>query len=238
MGSYYFYIDFEKVKLKLKGEILYFREYIDFNVIQLNERKKKLEDLLKLDISESPEYQNILEQIYIEEKLRLPAYFYHSTIVSLYSLLETHLNEICEIIINDIDFAFSLNELSEKNLIKKSRIILTKLANLDFDKYDKEWIYITTLQKLRNLIVHENAHLKTQEISKDIKRLIEKNGKIDFEKSSNPFFINNERLLTDFLNIIESFLTKVLLSLGEMEFSKFEKAKHKYDFLGTDDLPF
>lgn len=233
-----FQIDFEQLKLKLKGEILYFREYIDFNVSQLDERKKKLEDLLKQDISESPESQDILETIYSVEKLRLPAYFYHSTIVSLHSLLETHLNEICEIIIKETDFVFSLNEFSEKNQIKKSRIFLKKLANLNFEEFDKNWIYITTLQKIRNLIVHDNSQLKKIELSKEIKSIIEDNCIIDYEKNNRPFYIKNERLLTNFLNHIEELFLKILNPLEEMTFSKFEKARSKNDYLGFDDFPF
>src|SRR4051812_48933325 len=114
MDTSVFKIDFENVKIKFEIEVSYFREYILFNCERLTERKKKLNVLMLQEIAETPENTLALEQIYDEEKLRIPSYFHHSTIVSLYSLLENNLNEICDIIVNKTDFVFKLNDISDK----------------------------------------------------------------------------------------------------------------------------
>ncbi|MDE3145357.1 MAG: hypothetical protein KGL19_14465, partial [Bacteroidota bacterium] len=232
-----FHIDFKEQEIKLQNDLAFFKEYIEFNLDKLKGREHKLNSLLNEDISETPHFKEILENIYEQDKIRLPAYFYHSTIVSLYSLLEVTLNEICNTIIKKTDFAFSLEQIAYKNIIDKARIFLTKVANLNFENTDTLWLKITTIQKLRNYIVHDNTQIKSKDITTNLIKLLNDFGIIQSEIDKEFFFITNPQLLFDFLNIIKDFFQEIFVQLNKMKFRKFERPEpiEIYNMVFTDE---
>ena len=150
------------------------------------------------------------------------------------------MNTICEKIQIEVDIVIGLNDLAGSNIIQKARRFLSKFVNIEFDQIDKEWIRITDFQKLRNLIVHQNSHIKNNS-KEDHKILAQFNG-IKLEKD-NSFFIINADLLLEFLSRIEIFLINIYTQIENKSFRKFQLVKNdfifdnEYDF-DLDNLPF
>lgn len=232
-------IQFEKIntaeiRSTLIHEIKYFDEYFSFNENMISKRNVELEQLMKIDIQENERDENLYRNIYDFDSLKLSSYFYHSSLVSLYSLLEKNLNLICDQIKYDVGFNIGLEDFAGQNIIKTSKIYLTKLVKIDFDKIDKEWIAITNYQKIRNLIVHQNSQLKYSEINHEHRKLIRSFG-IELDNSTHNFYIRNRNIIDKFLKIIEKFIFEILDQLTKKEIKNVE---FKEDDSSPFDIPF
>ncbi|HTN05699.1 hypothetical protein [Agriterribacter sp.] len=238
MSEEFFKIDFSSLSVKFELELNYFKEYISFNSEQLNRRHDELQKMMQTEVSDFPENKMIIEAIYAEEALILPSYFFHSSIVALYSLLENNLNEICNVIIKETAFAFSISDLGDRNILKRARIFLDKLTNIEFIKIDKSWIKITSIQKLRNLIVHQNA--KTKELKNDIADIIFSYGTTREDIDGLRFYIHKSQLLDEFLAAIEQMIKEIIDQLSRSNFQRFNKATptDAWGYGLPNDLPF
>lgn len=244
-----FEIDLRDFKYEFEQELNYLREYFSFNFEKLNERKAKLDHCLKLDILESPTLEESLKNMYYHDYVKVPSYFYHSSIVSIYSLLETRLNGLCNKIQTDTELVIGLVDLSGANLIQKSRIFLSKFAEINFNIIDKEWIRITDFQKLRNLIVHQNSEIKAVSLSESAHvKVIEKFKGINFSVAESKFYITDIDVLYEFLDVVEEFMSQMIKQISNRRFEKFQKVYRLDSFFGVtgsddddfdyDDLPF
>nr|WP_294994496.1 hypothetical protein [uncultured Sediminibacterium sp.] len=235
-------IDLSSIEIKLKTDLDYLKEYIHFNIKKLNERNAKLNNLLNEEKNEQPQFSDFFEKIYLQDKIRIPTYLYHSTLVSLYSLLEVTLIEICDLITLKTEFPIPLDQISGQNIIGKTRIFLSKVANLNFQKLDTQWLTITQIQKLRNLIIHENSCIKSHSAPSDLLQLIKKFGVIDIENEREYFYLTNPEILFDTILLIESFFEKIIIDIKTFNFFKFEKPEVPIWYfgqeLGMNDLPF
>src|SRR5688500_10447258 len=115
-------VDISAIQLKFKHDMEYFKEYIEFNKQKLEERRKILDTKFELDEKEDPNAVNVLIQIYNDDYTRIPAYFYHSSIISLFSLLEYSLNQICNEIILTTKVPLQLKDLAGSNIVHKAKI--------------------------------------------------------------------------------------------------------------------
>lgn len=235
-------IDLFNIEIKLKTDLEYLKEYIHFNIKKLDERNTKLNNLLKEEKNEQPELSDFFEKIYLQDKIRIPTYLYHSTLVSLYSLLEVTLIELCDLIAIKTEFPILLDQISGQNIIVKTRIFLSKVANLNFQKLDTQWLTITQIQKIRNLIIHENSCIKSQTAPADIVKLIKKFGVIDIENEREYFYLTNPEILFETISLIENFFEKIIVDLKMFNFFKFEKPEvpswYFIQEIGMNDLPF
>ncbi len=218
-----------------RHELSYIIEYFDFNSTKLDERKKELDNLLQLDIQENPTLEYGLRDIYNLDYLKIPSYFYHSSIVTLYSLLENNLSFLCAKIQDDTNLVLGLNDLNGYNLLDKARRFLVKVANIDFENVDKEWMRIADFQKLRNLIVHNNSQIKDKGQFK--KFLVKFNG-IKTNEVGYDFHIIDISLIREFLSAIENFINKLVIQIEERTFKQFSPASFPNDFYSEDFLPF
>lgn len=233
-----FKIDLKDFRKRFTHELKYLNEYFELNNKMLIGRKEKLDADLKVDISKHPEQEDSFRNFYQIDYIKIPCYFYNSAIVSLYSLLENNINSLCEIIQAETNFVIELRDLAGSNIIDKGRRFLSKIANIDFDKIDKEWIRITDFQKLRNLIVHNNAQMKRP--VKD-NNLISKFKEINTYETVKDFHITDISLVYEFLELIDKFIISLADQIEERQFKKFKSArKHsKFDiYEDVNDLPF
>ena len=181
--------------------------------------------MLRQDIQENPDNKELLHQIYYLDYVKIPSYFYNSSIVSLYSLLENSLNNLCDKIQSETNLVIRLNDLAGSNIIQKARKFLAKFANVDFSVVDKEWLRIVDFQKLRNLIVHQNAQLKNPDLNdnetEDYK-ILKRFESIDIDNSNRIFYITDGKILIEFLSLIENFMSDVSSQISKRSFKIFE----------------
>lgn len=81
-----------------------------------------------------------------------------SGLITLYSFLEHELDELCELFIQDENIKVSLNDIRGAG-IERATLFLEKIVGLQIDKNSALWQEIKNIQKVRNLIVHNNAKL-------------------------------------------------------------------------------
>lgn len=232
-------INTEDIRRKFLHEIEYFKEYFSFNNNKILERNNQLNILMNQDIEENLKDEDTIRHIYSFDFIKLPSYFYHSSVVSLYSLLETNLTEISEKIKKDIGLPIGINDLAGQNIIKKARAYMSKLALIDFEKIDKEWILLTNYQKLRNIIVHQNSQLLTENEDRYITNF--KNNEhskyMELDTVTNIFYIKDKQLIENFLSVIEKFILDILNQLAYKKVRNIEVIDlYMGDFV--DGLPF
>ena len=219
-----FQIDLSDFTFKFKHELDYFKDYLKFNNDNFSKRRIQLDNFLKEDILEEPENESFFKEIYYMDYIKLPSYFYHSSLVSIYSFLEKSLNSICDTIQRETDFVIGIGDLNGTNIINRSRKFLSKVAKVDFSIVDKEWLRITDFQKLRNLIVHQNSQLQqfNQNISSsnDIK-IISRFSGIEVDESNKFFYIKDKIVLSEFIILIEKFMTDIITQIKNRQFRKF-----------------
>lgn len=218
-------INIQDISISFNNEVRYFREYLDFNNVMFLDRKKLLDKWLVEDIIENPNDESVLRAMYAYDKKKTPSFFYHSSIISIFSLLEFTLNRICERIIEDTKILLSLDDFSGSNIVNKARKFLLKIAKLNLTKLDKYWIPITKYQKIRNLIVHNNCNILIENLnniseSKDFILLSEFKG-IEIDKESGYFIIIHQSVLDKFLDSVENFVQGILEILKNKDFRTF-----------------
>lgn len=226
-------IDLDDFKKQFEHEVKYLNEYFELNNSMLTRKKKELDLCLKKDIIENPEFEKHLKYFYKIDFIKIPCYFYHSAIVSLYSLLENNIKYLCETIQTQTNYVIELRDLAGFSVVEKGRLYLNKIADINFEKVNREWEQIKKLQKLRNLIVHNNAQTRSHE--KDNKLLNEFKVIKIIEKD---FFITDVSLVYYFLKLIETFLNDISKQIEEKEFKMFSSATKPIRCKYLDELPF
>lgn len=228
-------VDLSRVRMKFDHDMAYFKEYIEFNNQKLEERKQVLNAHLESDIERSPKDIDVLLQIYDDDFKRIPAYFYHSSIISLFSILEYSLNQISNEIIAATRTPIQLKDLAGTNIVVKSRTFLSKICSVDMPELEKEWEKITQLQRVRNLIVHHNSHIElgnanTYKETNDYKILQSFDG-VDVNPDTGKFLLTNPAMIKVFYELINIYINIVLdnvsnkkFKLFGLDFDKYEKA--------------
>lgn len=105
---------------------------------------------------------------------------YNSSIISVYSFLETRLLLLC----NLLDPNFSINKKDKTAYITQCKNYLSVNHNIDFKLIEKDWKIITCYQTLRNELVH-NSIIEIPE-SRSVMWKIKRLREIDHLKESEP----------------------------------------------------
>lgn len=229
-----------EIRHKFLHEIEYFKEYFSFNDNKVLEREMYLTSLMNEEIKENLKDESTIRSIYYFDLIKLPSYFYHSSIVSLYSLLEMNLNTICEKVRKDIGLPIGIKDLAGQNIIQKARNYLCKLKLIDFEKIDKEWIALTNYQKLRNLIVHQNSQLlNSNDVSNsDGYSIINHFKDIELDRFTNIFYIKDKEVIVEFLLVIEKFILNILDQLNSKEVRNIEIREMIVYLESNEEFPF
>lgn len=226
-------VDLSTVRVKFKHDMNYFKEYIHFNNQKLDERKKILNAQLDSDVKRSPKDIDVLVQIYDDDFKRIPAYFYHSSIISLFSILEYSLNQISNEIILTTKIPIQLKDLSGTNIVSKSRTFLSKICSIEMPTLDTEWMKITQFQRVRNLIVHHNSHLELGNANNysetnDYKVLRDFKG-VDINLNTGKFLLTNAAMIETFFELINTYVNILMDEVSKKRFKLFGLDFDKYE---------
>jgi hypothetical protein len=125
-----------------------------------------------------------------------------SALISLYSFLEFELYNLCVLFKTKEDYKIDLKDIKGRG-IEKSVLYLKKAADVHLDISDNNWNELINIQKIRNLIVHNNSNLTSLD------------GKL---KEDELKYINRNEFLTGESEIIidYGFLTHVLTSFNNL----------------------
>lgn len=155
---------------KITSELSKINKYYDRIEIFFNEEKEKIEF----------EFENKAEKIKLLDKQQrheliedygwelsscqsdFPALLRASALITIYNLLEHHLNDLCLYFEAKNISKIKLNDISGKG-IEKSKKYLTKVVEINFDSLNTEWSFIKSLNLVRNHIVHNGSILPADE---------------------------------------------------------------------------
>lgn len=228
-------IDIHDLKIRFAHEVSYLKEHIDFNHKEQENRKKKVTQLLEEEIDEDKINEAILRMVYQYDLIKLPSYFYHSTIVALYSMFESTLMGICERTKKDLELQLSVNDFSTRDNLGKAVTYLEKLININFYKDRKEWNQLNDFRSLRNIIVHQNSQFTSEPNAKE-KELIKRLKYIQFDKSDFTFYVTDSRLINNFLDITCKLFDDIFLQIELKEVKLMEIIDKRPR--QSDDCPF
>src|SRR3989338_9735691 len=136
-----------------------------------SERTKDHEDDSQVDYRASDALREI-EFIY----LRMHRY---SAVLAAYSYLETSLNKICSDLQEANNILLSVTELHGDG-INRCKIYLEKLAGIDFSSINGKWSGLTTLNKIRNCIMHADGDAEKVRGSDKFIKLVENSTDLSF----------------------------------------------------------
>ncbi len=225
-------INLKELKREYKAEHDYLKEYFEFNIQKIEERRKIILKKAEEDKRNHPDIYIHMDHMIYLELVKIPSYFYHSSLVTLFSYFEKYLNQICNLISEKTEFPFYLKDISESNTMKKVKKFLEGLTDIDFTEINDLWSKITMYQRLRNIIVHHSPHIFNPEEKKKIYPLI-KLAEIDIDENDGVFYIKNSRVLFDLLSLFNDFIGFIFEEIEGSDFEEFMPA-----FLPNDDLPF
>ncbi|OIN06172.1 hypothetical protein BFS86_19340 [Shewanella algae] len=143
----------------------------------LNDEVKAFEDRYKniaatMDQDQAEEYLEYMSDEYWELADKLPSIQRKSELISIYTLLENGLNQICSIYEYHLSNPVKLADLSSHGIIDKSKKYLEKVAQINFPSQTSDWEEIKKVQQIRNAFVHRDGLIKSnnQEIINYVNR--------------------------------------------------------------------
>lgn len=147
--------------------------------------------------------------------------FRDSQIIQLYSFLEDHLINGCNMYasIKDTDYDYKITDLNGQNDIDRIKKYLNKTVGINTGDLNPEWTFLDNLRVVRNQVVHHNGIIKNNDTVKHTDKKYNKiesfsTGKFSLEpyvSSLNRFQIvfDKPEFIQDILKNIESFITKI-----------------------------
>ncbi|HDY7823454.1 TPA: hypothetical protein RQK13_004358 [Vibrio vulnificus] len=157
----------------------------EFRLYTLELEGKFTSDKNKLEA----EYQNAQKGLSTEELHYIDDYFsdeYHqienvhvniyrkSTLVAVYTLLETSLHDLCGHLKRLNDYPVCVTDLRGEGVVR-SILYLQKLASLDLTPVNASWSHIQAMNKLRNCIVHCDGNITSYKSRNSIENIASQN---------------------------------------------------------------
>lgn len=229
-------IDLANLRTKFDYEIKYLHEYLTFTSDLTEKKSEQLADALYKFTESDPDNENMIQSLFEREKYSLLSYYHHSAIVLIYSVLETILADICDTVCNEMHSKLSHNSLSGGNLISKSREYLQITTSLEFTLIEGEWARIGQFQMLRNVIVHQHSSFvgSIKEIDNQKNKIKNNFPSIKINDEHNRFYVIQDALVNEFLNLVERLICKIV---NHVESMLFLVEKNKI-VIPDDDIPF
>jgi len=166
-----------------------------------------------------------IKQNYLDFYLRAKEFTIDSTLKSnillLYSLLESSLVDLVDILINRNSTSLNLDDIKGSNYLNQTIVFLEKVFNYNLNKkiLDK----IIKFQKIRNSIVHENSYIKSKLITQTLRQYS------DFVNiKDEKFYFKDKEIVYIFIQLLKDFFKSLEIEL-EQKYN-FPSLNKKYDY--------
>lgn len=121
-----------------------------------------------------PEEYFRIEDVFLKQ-------FRYSIIVTIYSLLESSLNYLCQYLFRLNRFGLKLEEV-RRDGIERAKLYLSKVCLIDFTEESKEWQEMQKLNRIRNCVVHAEGIVNKVKSPKKLINVINNTGGLEIEK--------------------------------------------------------
>jgi hypothetical protein len=173
--------------------------------------------------------EDLLDMYYVDDIHRLrkvfPDILHKSLFLSLYNFLEAILNRYCDYVKRHGNLCKSFKDLGNEpdQSIRRARKYLVSIAKVSFPD-SKEWNEITTYQKLRNCVVHNDGQLRSRADAKHLREYVSRNS--EYLRLEFP----SEKLVFQ-----EGFCGKALYTVRKFLSDLYDRVKEKLDEEGTEE---
>lgn len=202
-------INLDVFKNRTEYELRYLKNYIVDIGEAISDKAAVLEGNIFSDLDSNPDDEEILLELFQKELFKLKSYFYHSSLVLVYTLLESSFSNLCSEINEFTNSRLIVKDLSDNNLIRKSLKYIELICDVDLKKEKKLYDRICEYQQLRNQIVHQNSKVKGNSIealAKNAKILSISFSGIEINGNSWEFHILSNDLIIELVQIVEDFI--------------------------------
>ncbi|GAW97291.1 MULTISPECIES: hypothetical protein [Colwellia] len=118
-------------------------------------------DINQMDELDAKAYVDFMHEEHWELLETLPSIQRKSELISMYTILENGLNQVCKIFQDEIQNPVKLSDLSSHGIIDKSKKYLEKVALIKFPSgAGSDWEEIIFIQQIRNAFVHNEGLVK------------------------------------------------------------------------------
>lgn len=214
-------IDLVSFRERTEYELKYLRTYVVDISEAISEKGDILEATMISDIDSRPDDEEMLVDLFYKEISKLKSYFYHSSIVLVYTLLESSLSHLSSEIKYSANSKLSLQDLSDNNLIRKSIRYIELTCDIDLKKEKKLYDRICDFQHLRNQIVHQNSKVKgntLEALTKNAKALEVTFPGIKINTESWDFHITDNSLIKELVDVVGNFLEVAINEVNSQVF--------------------
>jgi len=194
-------------------EVQYLFKYIAHLDQSVERHGTLMSNYLKEDIRDNGvQNENALIELYRDDLIIIPTYYYHSSYLLIYSLLESSLQDICKRLYTELQLPLKPDEIKGSNYLESSLKYIRSFTSTTTDLENKGNDFIP-YQRVRNHIVHSGSSISIS--SKDFKfKLFGKD--ITYEQDGS-FYINNSKFLTVFLTKVEVFIKSYVDLIESLE---------------------
>ncbi|UII75321.1 hypothetical protein LV716_13800 [Flagellimonas sp. HMM57] len=184
------YLEESEVMIRRKGE-----------EIKLKFKKWEKEHADNPDV---PDAFDIYENEVLNHE-KFPELLNNSIFLVIYSLFESHFEELCVLVGKKIGSSLHVKDLAGGNYIELCRNYLVKVVGVDLEPLNTEWAQIRKHQILRNAIAHNKGKLK--KIDADLERFIENKPGVNLV--NHEIYIEKISFLTSFIDLIKKYFTNM-----------------------------
>lgn len=197
----------------IKGRTEHFRDYIIELEGKFSQDLKKLEKKYENDIRREgadAEFENYLTDFYADEFYRIDRVFLrsfrYSAIVTIYSLLETSMNSLCNLLKQMKGLSVEVDELRGDG-IERAKLYLSKICAIKFPDKSHEWSEIQKLNKIRNCIVHAEGDIWRVHSPKKLNNVVKSTKGLTLENKQ--YLVVEKQYLESAITWVEDFLQEL-----------------------------
>lgn len=156
--------------------------------------------------NEIPEAYDILEEEIINNA-EFGKILNNSVFLTIYSMFEHELLNICLICKKAEGLALGPKDLTGRNYIGQCKKFITKLVGVNLDSLNQEWEKIQKYQQLRNTITHRSG--KITDPKPDIIDFIDQTDGVSIDTTKSIITIDTVEFLKELIDLIIKYLTSI-----------------------------
>jgi hypothetical protein len=148
-------LDLYNIEALVKHEISYLKNYLDHLNETIAKNKANVQSSLEEEYQEHG-YHSGLEDIYEDDIIKFPSYFYQSSFLLIYSLLESTFHNLCNELHMQLNLPIKMEDLKGNNYLEGSFKYInyfTPIGQVLMEQYSD----LKNYQLVRNFIVHNGS---------------------------------------------------------------------------------
>jgi len=203
------------IRNRIKHKLEETKEYYEDLEYKFEEEKKRLskrynEEIKGENISEEMEYE--IGEYFGGEQSRIEDVFLknlrYSIVVTIYSTLETTLNDLCNYLKRSKKLLLELNEVKGDGIMR-AKLYLEKGCLINFPKDSREWKEIEKFNAIRNCIVHAEGNVEEVKSPTKLKNIIKNTDGLSLDRSIERFVRIESAYILSIIDCIEKFIENV-----------------------------